>query len=90
MEQKTKDIRLEIIKSRQQAYDVIATRRHSVIKVYASDLDGLDLLLIGEVTAGLPSGKEAKLGFTARMIMQTTTKGLRMKLYEVWCVSYSS
>lgn len=81
---------LAITKSREHAWDVITSRRHEVVKVYASDPEGLDLLLIGKLTAGLGSGKEAEVGFVARIIMQETAKGLRMKRYEVWSVSLLS
>jgi hypothetical protein len=81
---------LAIAKSREHAWDVITSRRHDVAKVYASDLKGLDLLLIGELTARVSSGKEAIVGFTARIIMQETANGLRMKRYEAWSVSHPS
>ena len=59
-----------------------------MIKVYVSGPDGLDLLLIGRLIAGLRNGEEAEVGFSARIVMLRTTKGLRMKLYEAWSVSH--
>jgi hypothetical protein len=68
--------------------DIIASRSHEVIKVYVSGPDGLDLLLIGRLIAGWRNGDEAEVGFSARIVMQRTTKGLRMKLCEAWPVSH--
>lgn len=81
---------LAIANSRKHAWDVITSRRHKVVKVYASDPEGLDLLLIGKLTAGVGNGKEAMVGFVARIIMQKTAKGLRIMRYEVWSVSHPS
>ena len=67
---------------------MITSRRHEVIKVYASDAEGQDLMLIGKLVAAVGNGKEARIEFTARIVIEKTTIGLRMKLYEVWAVSY--
>ena len=58
-----------------------------MVKVYASDAEGLDLVLIGKLVAAVKSGKEAEVGFAARIVMEQTIKGLRIKLYEAWSVS---
>jgi hypothetical protein len=55
--------------------------------VFASDAEGHDLMLIGKLIAAVKSGKEDEIGFTARIVMEKTNVGLRMKLYEVWSVS---
>jgi hypothetical protein len=68
---------------------VITGRRHEVLKVYASDRAGLDILMIGELLATVKSGKSAPVGFTARIVMVDTVKGLRIKHYEVWSVGSS-
>ena len=67
---------------------MIASRRHEVVKVYASDTEGLDLLLIGKLVVAVNSGEEAEVGFAARIVLEQTIKGLRFKHYEAWSVSY--
>ena len=86
--EKAKKQRIAISKSRERAWEVIKSRRHEVIKVYASDAEGQDLMLIGKLVAVAGSGKEAEVSFTARIVIEWTISGLRIKLYEVWSVSY--
>lgn len=78
-----------ISKSRERVWDVIASRQHEVIKVYSSDAEGRDLLVIGKLTAGLSSGKKAEVEFAGRIVMEETVDGLRISLYQVWSVSSS-
>jgi hypothetical protein len=84
---KTNPQPIAISKSREHAWDTIVSRRHNVIKVFASDAEGHDLMLIGKLIAAVKSGKEDEIGFTARIVMEKTNVGLRMKLYEVGSVS---
>ena len=56
--------------------------------MYASDAEGHDLMLIGKLVAAVESGKEAEISFTARIVTERTIVGFRIKLYEVWSVSY--
>jgi len=77
-----------ISKSRASAWKTIKSRHHEVIKVYASDAAGSDVLLIGKLTAGLTDGSTTKTEFVARVIVdRTAAAGVgapRMKLYQVW------
>jgi hypothetical protein len=45
--------------------------------------------MIGRLVAAVKSGKTAEVSFTARIVMEITIKGLRIKLYEAWSVSSS-
>ena len=56
------------------------------MKVYVSDDQGLDILLIGKLTAGVADGRSTEVEFVARIIMEQTHDGLRIKLYQVWSV----
>jgi hypothetical protein len=77
-----------IRKSRNEAWKVIKTRRRKVLRVYAHDTEGLDLLIIGNVTMGLPNDKEVAGEFTARIVFVADEKqgNPKIKLYTVWAV----
>jgi hypothetical protein len=68
---------------------VITSRCHEVIKAFASYAEGLDLMLTGKLVAAVKTGKKAEVSFAAWIVMERTTKGLKMKLYEAWSVSWS-
>jgi hypothetical protein len=78
----------EIRKSRENAWTVIKSRRHEVLKVYVDDSKGSDLLLIGKVDMKLGNGKGVSGEFIARIVVSgATTSQPKMKLYQVWAVS---
>jgi hypothetical protein len=72
-----------ISKSREHAWDVIESRKHEVLKVYASDAEGRDLVLIGRLTAGKKDGGEVVAGLVARVVVESDGDGkLKMGLYQ--------
>lgn len=53
--------------------------------MYTSDAEGSDVLLIGELTAGLKDGSTTVTDFVARVIIEGIAENKpRMKLYQVW------
>ncbi|KAJ2893456.1 5PTase [Zalerion maritima] len=59
----------EIRGSRKNAWQVIATRRHKILKVYTSDQDGSDLLFVAHVEMGLRNGKTVDGEFAGRLVV---------------------
>jgi hypothetical protein len=68
---------------------VVTARRHDISKVYASDAEGTDLLMIGKMDATVPNGNVAEVSFVGRFVTEKTNGGLRVKLYQAWSVSQS-
>lgn len=75
-----------IAKSRDNAWDVVTNRVHEVIKVYASDAQGLDLLMTGNLVATVQSGEVTEVSFAARAVIEEIAGGFRMSLYQAWSV----
>jgi hypothetical protein len=59
----------EIRKARENAWTDYVSRRHEVLRVYAHDGLGLDLLVIGRVEMGLRNGKTVREEFVARFVV---------------------
>jgi len=66
--------------SRDKAWTIIQSRRHTVQRVYVHDAEAKDLLIIGTVAMGFPNGKELASEFTARILFA----GDKIKNYNVW------
>lgn len=78
----------EIRKSRENAWTVIKSRRHEVLKAYVDDSKGSDLLLLCNVAMKLGNGKGVGGEFIARMVVSgATTSQPKLKLYQIWAVS---
>ncbi len=73
-----------IARSRERAWDVVTARRHRVIRVYAHDGAGADLLLLGTVAATVQNGSVAEVQFCGRFRVTETERGLRVTHYRVW------
>jgi hypothetical protein len=77
----------EIRRSRDNAWKLITKRRHKVLKVFAADLDGSDLLFIGHVAMDLHNGKSVAGEFTGRLrIENATSSEPKLLLYQIWAV----
>jgi len=75
-------------KCRDSAWVTVDSRRHEVLKVYASDEEGSDLLLIGQAATGFKNGKKVTMEFAARIIVEgSSTEKPKIKLYQVWADS---
>lgn len=69
---------------------MISKRVHEVSRIYTFDSEGSDLLLTGSMKSWGVNGGHAEIEFVARIVTESTTEGLRMRLYEVWAVSFIS
>lgn len=77
----------EIRISRLQAWKAIASRKHSVSKVYVCNSDVSDLLFIAYVSMGLRNGKEVEGEFCGRLtIADAQGPNPKLTLYQVWGV----
>lgn len=80
---------LEIRNSRTKAWDVIKTRSHKLMRVYAFDSDANDLLAIGSAVQGLANGKSISGEWVARIRFeeeQAAGGKLKIELHQVWAV----
>lgn len=72
---------------RKDAWTDAESRVHTVQKVYASDAEGTDVMLIGKLRICLRKGGEVLQSFVVRVVIdpESLARGApRMKLYEVW------
>ncbi|KAL4940601.1 hypothetical protein BDV06DRAFT_223897 [Aspergillus oleicola] len=61
----------DIRKSREHAWDAVSARHHQVLRVFAADPAGLDLMLIGKVEMTVRrTGKNVSGEFTARFVVE--------------------
>ncbi|KAI1623306.1 hypothetical protein EDD37DRAFT_634328 [Exophiala viscosa] len=83
----------EIRKSREYAWIDYTSRRHEMLRVYAHDALGLDLLVIGRVEMGVRNGRTVNEEFVARFVVDEATleskspngdDGVRLKFSRVW------
>ncbi|EXJ61495.1 uncharacterized protein A1O5_11811 [Cladophialophora psammophila CBS 110553] len=78
----------ELRKSRDNAWKVVTKRRHEILKVFAADLDGSDLLFIGHVAIDLNNGKIVAGEFAGRLRIENATSSQpRLLLYQSWADS---
>lgn len=73
----------EIRESRKDAWTTVKTRHHVVSKVYINDTQGIDLIIIGSLSTEALDGTRASIDFVARMIVETTDQGARVRQYRV-------
>ena len=79
--------RKAIRRSRDNAWKVIDTRRHEVLKVYTTNTEADDLLLIGRVTVGYKNGETKEGEFIGRIkISYRHISHPRTQLYKVWMI----
>lgn len=74
---------------RDGAWDTVASRRHTISRVYAHDVDGTDFMILAVNTTGLKNGKSVTGEFTARIIVdqESLNRGQpRLKYVQVWAV----
>ena len=81
---------LAIRNSRNDAWKVIKTRRHRILRVYGFDADAKDLLIIGDVMQELPNGKQVSGEWIARLqftFKSESDENPKIKAHQVWAVS---
>jgi hypothetical protein len=78
---------LEIKESRTKAWEHVASRYHSIVKVFSATNDGSDLLMIGKAVLVLKNGKKLEGDFLARVVIEgITTSDQRMSFFQAWGV----
>ncbi|BCS23671.1 uncharacterized protein APUU_40115A [Aspergillus puulaauensis] len=73
----------EIRESRKNAWTTVKTRYHVVSKVYINDTQGTDLIIIGSLSTEALDTTRARVDFVARMVVETTDQGARVRQYRV-------
>lgn len=57
---------LEIVRSRDGAWETVTARRHEVLKIYLNEAAGLDLFIIGGLVMTSNDGSQSSHEFVAR------------------------
>ncbi|KAJ4176886.1 hypothetical protein NW759_017486 [Fusarium solani] len=78
-----------IRRSRDNMWNAITSRRHVIVKVYSSQADACDdLLLLGNNTIQVRSGKTVQFDFVARIRLEgPNSSDPRIKSCETWADS---
>jgi len=78
----------EIVQAREKSWDIMESRKHSILRVYTSTADFSDLLLVGSLTAKFKNGKEATDEFIVRLVFKgDTSTDPKASLYQIWADS---
>ena len=78
------DLLTEISNSRKDTWAKARSRRHEVLKVYENDTHGMDIIIIGELTAESLDGSTSTHGFVARMFLNEGKRGApKVQQYRV-------
>lgn len=79
---------IEIVQTRQNAWEVIDQRRHHISRVYIRDAESRDLLLLGELDAVLRNGKHMHQEFCAWAVVdeRSSVDSPKLSSYQVWMV----
>lgn len=81
---------IEISHSRDNAWNIVASRHHTVLQVFVHDSDGHDLTLLGELTQAFTNGKELTAQFAAHLVIDAESHAAgnpRLSLMQVFAVS---
>ncbi|PMD33510.1 hypothetical protein L207DRAFT_535531 [Hyaloscypha variabilis F] len=71
--------------SRKEAWRAITSRKHTVLRVYSASEDFSNILIIGNLVAGLNNGRQVDTEFIAQIDLEGVGEGKpRAKLYKVW------
>ena len=62
---------------------MVKSRRHEALKVYANDVDGIHLLIIGLLGVEHADGKLSRLEFVSRMEIDQTDAAPRIQQYRI-------
>ncbi|OQU94363.1 hypothetical protein CLAIMM_00724 [Cladophialophora immunda] len=73
-----------ISKSRDRVWEGIASRKHKIVRVFASDSAGEDIFLLGELSVVRDDGSTSVSDFVARLMTQSATEEAnpRIVLYQ--------
>ncbi|KAH8761734.1 hypothetical protein BGZ57DRAFT_858122 [Hyaloscypha finlandica] len=78
----------EIIQARENSWAHMDSRKHEVLRVYSSNNDFSDLLLIGKLSAKFKNGREVTDEFIVRLVFRgDTTVNPKGSLYQIWADS---
>jgi len=68
---------------------LVASRYHSIVKVFSATSDGSDLLMIGNAILVLKNGKKIEGDFIARAVIDgIDTSEPKMSLFQAWGVRW--
>ena len=69
------------------AWHGIASRKHTVTKIYVCDAAARDLMLIGNLEMILDGGTRVDPGFAARVVVDGSRDEPKFVLFQGWTVS---
>lgn len=81
---------IAISHSRDNAWNIVASRYHTVSQVFVNDSDAHDLTLLGELKQAFTNGKELTAQFAAHLVIDAESHAAgkpRLSLMEVFAVS---
>ena len=79
----------EIYKFREGAWDPINGRVHEVVKVYVSEFDENDVVVIGKVTFKHKSGSSVTQDFVGNFMFAQGKDATLVERYQAWLVCLS-
>lgn len=82
-------LRLEISKSRDNAWAVVNSRKHTISKVFLGQAEAIELILLGTVLTGFSNGKSIDAPFAAhvKVTSSSNTEAPLLSYMEVFAVS---
>lgn len=84
----TANLRLEITTTRIGMWSVVASRKHTIYKVFPYSNTSSEFMLYGSVALGLRNGTNIDVDWAARADVVKSADGKwRMKFYQVYMVS---
>ena len=82
------NLKSAIYESRLQAWDTVASRTHTIQKVYTNKKDASDILILGVLESTLNNGRSFEMEFAAQALFEDTTSDpVEATHYKVWAVS---
>ena len=83
----------EISRSRENAWKTVASRHHTVLKVFVNDEAGHELMVLGDLKQVMVNGKELVLPFTGNLVIDAESHATgkpRLRHMQAYAVSACS
>ena len=77
----------ELYRFRQGAWTDITMRKHQLLKVYVSEQNSRDVVVLGRVTFGHRRGDAVTQDFVGNFIFEECESGPLIQSYQAWLVS---
>ena len=74
---------IELARCRDNAWTKVATRHHEIQRVYVNDAQGLEIIVIGTMTASTHEGTKSNHGFMARAVLSDIKSQPKISMYRV-------